>query len=208
MTVTNVDNPRSGGTYSDFAVSTSADAVAVDAPAYQIGFSSNPGVRVAVSPVSQGSLATYTISNLVAGAAIVPGATMTIQPSGTGTVLPDNASLYTLTDSTTTTGSGALGPLSYVPATVTSAAAVTLSVPNAINSGDQLTITIDDVTNPPLAGSYSLSIANADIAGPAPVPFTIPGAPLVGTASAGNAQATVSFSPRPPTAAAPSPPTR
>ena len=194
VTVTNVDNPRSGGTYSDFAVSTSADAVAVDAPAYQIGFSSNPGVRVAVSPVSQGSLATYTISNLVAGAAIVPGATMTIQPSGTGTVLPDNASLYTLTDSTTTTGSGALGPLSYVPATVTSAAAVTLSVPNAINSGDQLTITIDDVTNPPLAGSYSLSIANADIAGPAPVPFTIPGAPLVGTASAGNAQATVSFS--------------
>ena len=195
VTVTNVDNPRSGGTYSDFAVSTSADTVVVDAPAYQIGDSSNAGVSVAVSPVSQGSLATYTVSNLHASAAVVPGATITIQPSGTGTVLPDNASLYTLTDSTTTTGSGALGLLSYVPATVTSAGAVTLSLPNTINSGDMLTITISDVLNPPLAGSYVLSLGGtAAIAAPPVVAYTIPGAPIIGTATAGNAQATVSFS--------------
>ncbi len=195
VTVTNVDNPRSGGTYSDFAVSTSTDAVAVDALAYQIGVSSNAGVSVAVSPVTQGSLATYTVSNLHASAAILPGATITIQPSGTGTVLPDNASLYALTDPTTTTGSGALGLLSYVPATVTSAAAVTLSLPNAINSGDQLTITIDAVINPPLTGSYELVLGGtAAIAAPAVVPYSIPGAPVIGTATAGNDQATVSFS--------------
>jgi hypothetical protein len=199
VTVTgiNVNNPTMAGTYSDFAVSTSVDTVAVDAPAYQISASSNVGVSVAVSPTSPGSLATYTISGMHASAAIVSGATITIQPSGTGTVLPDSASDYTLTDSTTTTGSGGLGLVSYAPATVTppAAAAVTLSLPNAINIGDQLTITIDAVINPPLAGSsYSLSVANADIAGPAVVPFTIPGVPIIGTATAGHTQATVSFS--------------
>ena len=199
VTVTgiNVNNPTMAGTYSDFAVSTSVDTVAVDAPAYQISASSNVGVSVAGSPTSPGSLATYTISGMHASAAIVSGATITIQPSGTGTVLPDSASDYTLTDSTTTTGSGGLGLVSYAPATVTppAAAAVTLSLPNAINIGDQLTITIDAVINPPLAGSsYSLSVANADIAGPAVVPFTIPGVPIIGTATAGHTQATVSFS--------------
>ncbi len=44
---------------------------------------------------------------------------------------------------------------------------VTLVVPNAINENDMLTITIDDVINPPLSGSYSLAIDNPDLAGPA-----------------------------------------
>ena len=168
VTIINVGNPTTVGTYSDFAVSTSTDTVAVDAPAYQIGVSSNVGVSVAVSPVTPGSLATYTISNLHASAATASSATITILPSGLGTVLPDNAGDYTLTDSTTTTGSGGLGGLVYNAATTTAPASVSLTVPNAINSGDQLTITIDDVLNPPLAGSYDLVLGGtAAIAGPA-----------------------------------------
>ncbi len=167
VTVINVNNPTTVGTYSDFAVSTSKDTVAVDAPAYQIGVSSNVGVSVAVSPVTQGSLATYTISGMHASAAIGSGAAITLQPSGVGTVLPDNAGDYTLTDSTTTTGSGGLALLSYTAATPTAAALVTLTVPNAILSGDMLTITVDGVINPPLAGSYSIAIGNTNVAGPA-----------------------------------------
>jgi hypothetical protein len=167
VTIINVNNPTTVGTYSDFSVSTSKDTVGVSAPAYQIGVSSNVGVSVAVSPVTQGSLATYTISGMHASAAIGSGATITLQPSGLGTVLPDNAGDYTLTDSTTTTGSGGLGLLSYLAATATASALVTLTVPNAINSGDMLTITVDGVINPPLAGSYSLAIGNSNVAGPA-----------------------------------------
>ncbi|MGA3218306.1 MAG: hypothetical protein ABSE77_04370, partial [Acidimicrobiales bacterium] len=167
VTVINVGNPTTVGTYSDFAVSTSTDTVAVDAPAYQIGVSSSVGVSVAVSPVTQGSLATYTISGMHASAAIQSGAAITLAPSGTGTVLPDNANDYTLTDSTTTTGSGGLGNLVYTPATTTAAASVSVTVPNAIVSGDMLTITINGVINPPLAGSYSIVIGNANVAGPA-----------------------------------------
>ena len=129
VTIINVGNPTTVGTYSDFAVSTSTDTVAVDAPAYQIGVSSNQGVSVAVSPVTQGSLATYTISNLHASAAIASSATITILPSGLGTVLPDNASDYTLTDSTTTSGSGGLGGLIYTAATTTAPASVTSRCP-------------------------------------------------------------------------------
>ncbi len=119
--------------------------------------------------MTQGSLATYTISGMHASAAIQSGATITLAPSGTGTVLPDNAADYTLTDSTTTTGSGGLGLLSYTPATVAppAAASVTVTVPNAINSGDMLTITINGVINPPLAGSYTIVIGNGNVAGPA-----------------------------------------
>ena len=180
VTIINVGNPTTVGTYSDFAVSTSTDTVAVDAPAYQIGVSSNQGVSVAVSPVTQGSLATYTISNLHASAAIASSATITILPSGLGTVLPDNASDYTLTDSTTTSGSGGLGGLIYTAATTTAPASVSLTVPNAINSGDQLTITIDDVLNPPLAGSYDLVLGGtAAISGPA---VTAPVFPQANTA--------------------------
>ena len=93
-------------------------------------------------------------------------------------MLPDNAGDYTLTDSTTTTGSGGLGRLSYAdyhPDTPASS----LTVPNAINSGDMLTITVDGVINPPLAGSYTLSSRNTDIAGPA---VTAPVFPQANTA--------------------------
>ena len=164
VTVINVANPTTVGTYSDFAVSTSSDSVAVDAPAYQIGVSSNVGVSVAVSPTSPGSLATYTISGMHASSAVQAGAAITITAPA-GTVLPDNAADYTLTDSTTTTGSGGL---SLPVGGYLSDTSVELTVPNAINSGDQLTITIDGVINPPLAGSaYFLTLTNVDISGPA-----------------------------------------
>jgi len=163
VTVTNVTNPSTVATYSDFAVSTSVDSEAVDAPAYQIGVSSSVGASVAVSPTTPGALATYTISGFHASGALSGGNDITISVlNDHGTVLPDSSADYALTDSTTTTGSGGLNLLLY-----NSDDSVTLVVPNAINENDMLTITIDDVINPPLSGSYSLDIANPDLAGPA-----------------------------------------
>ena len=109
VTVTNVTNPSTVATYSDFAVSTSVDSEAVDAPAYQIGVSSSVGVTVAVSPTTPGALATYTISGHPC-----QWRYQRRQPDNDlgepdhGTVLPDSSADYALTDSTTTTGSGGL----------------------------------------------------------------------------------------------------
>ena len=166
VTVTNVGNPSTVATYSDFAVSDEIDTVSVNAPAYQIGVSSSVGVTVAVSPTTPGALATYTVSGAHASAAIIGGSEITLSvvtpTPPTGTVLPDSGADYTLTDSTTTTGSGGLTLVTY-----NSHDSVTLAVPNAINSGDMLTFTIDDVINPPLAGNYAMGIINGNIAGPA-----------------------------------------
>ena len=114
VTVTNVTNPSTVATYSDFAVSTSVDSEAVDAPAYQIGVSSSVGVTVAVSPTTPGALATYTISGLHASGGLSGGNQITISVNQTnGTVLPDSSADYALTDSTTTTGSGGLDLYTY-----------------------------------------------------------------------------------------------
>ena len=78
VTVTNVTNPSTVGTYSDFAVSTSVDSEAIDAPAYQIGVSSSVGVTVAVSPTTPGALATYTISGSMPVALFSGGNQITI----------------------------------------------------------------------------------------------------------------------------------
>jgi hypothetical protein len=82
-------------------------------------------------------------------------------------VFPNNRDLYTLEDSTSLSGGG----------TVTAALvgggsnAVTLVVPNDINDGDRVSLTVQDVFNPGTPGNYTLSISGSLTSLPGPPQF-------------------------------------
>jgi hypothetical protein len=150
VTIAGVTNPAAG-TYTNFAVSTSTDAVAADAPSYTITAAGTAGVNVVVNPATVGSLATYTITGLFAASAITGGLTASAitLTAPAGTVFPSAASAFVITDSTTPSGSGtvsrvvaggALNTVTFIPA-------------NSIVSGDVLTITVMTVINPSSASS-------------------------------------------------------
>jgi hypothetical protein len=113
-----------------------------------------------VTPNTTGALATYTISNFKATSSLA-GGTDTLEvstyqpPSGAacptcaGLVFPNNAADYTISDSTTPSGSGTVGTIVSGGGTNN----VTLKVPNNINSGDVLTLTITNVINPSSAST-------------------------------------------------------
>ena len=173
VTLENVTNPPSAGSISDFSVSTSADPVPTNAAPYSIGSISSGGVTVSVSPSAIGAVATYSISGLVASAAM-PGGSATIGiDAPTGTVFPANAVFYSVADSTTSSGS----------ATVTSISGggtndVTITVPSSINAGDNLSLTVEDVVNPSLASSaYTITLVG-NVTGPAAT--TLPAFPGAG----------------------------
>ncbi len=149
---------------SDFSVSTSSDTVATTAAAYTIGANGSAGVVVTPNPSTVGSLATYTISGLKASAAMTGGSSTLNLVGPTGTVFPASAASYSITDSTTSSGSGT------VTAGVSGGGTsnVTITVPNTINSGDSLTLTILTVINPSVASSaYSIAL-HGNVGGPAP----------------------------------------
>jgi hypothetical protein len=159
VTVAGVTNPGAG-TYTDFTVSTSVDTVPVSAPSYTISASGTAGVTVVPNPNTVGSLATYTITGLFASSAITGGTTgspanyITLTAPA-GTVFPNSAGSYVITDSTTASGSGTVGTIIWnSPGT-----SVTIVPPNSITSGDALTITIADVINPSTSSSaYTITI--------------------------------------------------
>jgi hypothetical protein len=166
--VANVTNPPSPGIIGDFTVATAGDPVAVNAPPYTIGANASPGVLVTVSPSTVGAVGSYTISNVHASAALT-GGTGTIElEAPAGTVFPDGPGYYQITDSTTSSGSG----------TVTAALVfsgsnnVTFVVPNTINSGDVLTLNVQDVINPSTASSTDSITLHGNVTGPAPVAVT------------------------------------
>ena len=167
LTLVNVTNPAAQ-TISDFNVSTTSDNVVATAAAYTIGANGSPGVVVTPNPNSAGSIATYTIANARASAAMTGGSS-TIQFQGpAGTVFPNSPGDYSVTDSTTPSGTG----------TVTAALVgggtnnVTFTVPNSINANDALTFTVLGVINPSLASStYQINLVGS-VTGPTPVaPF-------------------------------------
>jgi|GEM_PF-961079 predicted RNA-binding protein with TRAM domain len=154
VTIVNVTNPGAG-TYSDFSISTSGNPVSANVPAYTIGASGVAAPTVTVNPNSTGSVATYTISGLYANAALTGGSTANeiALTAPAGTVFPNVSSDYMLTDSTTSSGSGTFTLAFYA------GNYVILVPPNNINSGDALTITIEDVINPSTASSdYNITL--------------------------------------------------
>jgi hypothetical protein len=171
ITLVGVTNPATA-TVSDFDVSTSADTVPLAAAAYTIGTSVSTGVTVTASPNTTGSLATYTISNLKATAAVT-GPFSVILTGPAGTVFPDTDTYYTLTDSTTSTGTSTATAAVYGVTTNI----VTVTFPSSLVSGDTLSLTVQDAINPPTAsGTDTITVANASIAAPAAVAPTFPDA--------------------------------
>jgi hypothetical protein len=142
--IVGVTNPASAGTIADFTVATSGDPVQANAPAYLIGASTSPGPTVTVNPNTAGSLATYTIANITASATLTAGVGTIKLVAPSGTDFPNNPAYFSITDSTSSSGSGTASAALTGGGTST----VTFTVPNTVNSGDVLTITVADVVNP------------------------------------------------------------
>ena len=162
----NVTNP-SAGSINDFAVSTTTDNLAAVAVPYSIVASGVAGVGVAVNPTTPAALATYTVSNLSAGAALVGGTSAITLTGPSGTVLPNNRDLYTVEDSTNLGGTGTV----TAPLVGGGSNAVTLIVPNDIGAGDRVSLTVRDVLNPSAPGNYTISITGNLTSLPGPPQF-------------------------------------
>ncbi len=187
LTIVGVTNPGPG-VYSDFDVSTTGSPVAATVPSYFVGTSSSALAQVMVNPDTVGSVATYTITGVYASTAFAGGSTtneigLSAPP---GTVFPDVGSDYTVTDATTSTGSGTFSLSSY------SGNDVVLTPPNNINFRDALTITIGDVTNPSSAGSnYNISVVGSVVG------ITPSSLPITSTSLATPSSSTTSFTTTP-----------
>jgi hypothetical protein len=169
VTVAGVTNPTAG-TYSNFTVATSVDTVPAAAPALTIGPSGAAGVIVTPNPASVGAISTYTVTNLFATAVFTAGvSTIGIVANTTTTRLPNNQADYSITDITTPSGSGTATAISGFTGN-----AITITVPNAINSGDQLVLTISGVINPGTASGTNTMTFTGNLTGPSAVaPFPL-----------------------------------
>jgi hypothetical protein len=154
-------------TITDFQVKTTGDPIYATASPYTISTNASPGVVVAVNPSTTGSLATYTISNVEATAALTGGTSTLELEAPSGTTFSNVAGYFSIVDTTNTAGSGTVTALSG-GATNT----VTLTVPHSISSGDVLTITAQDVINPSVASSTDVITIVGSVTGPGAVPTT------------------------------------
>ena len=165
LTLVNVTNPVAQ-TISDFNVSTSSDNVPTAAPAYTIGANASPGVVVTPNPNTAGAIATYTIANVKASAAMTGGSSTIGLQAPAGTVFPNSPGNYSITDSTTSSGSGTV----TLPLVGGGTNNVTFTVPNSITSGDSLTLTVLGVINPSTASStYQINVVGS-VTGPQALP--------------------------------------
>lgn len=172
--VAGVVNP-SAQTVSDFTVATAGDSVPANASPYAITVSTNTGVVVTVNPVTVATSATYTIANVIANGAIAGGSGQIALVFPTGTVPPSVASDYTITDSTTPAGSGAASSVSKTattlngstPSPVLSGDYVVITVGNSIVSSDKITITVQNVVNPPSYSNAETITVRGAVNGPA-----------------------------------------
>ncbi|HXW33044.1 MAG TPA: hypothetical protein VEJ87_00575, partial [Acidimicrobiales bacterium] len=172
LQVTGVVNPSTGGSET-LSIVTSDDTVAATSSTYSIASSigavSQPSVLLS-SSTAEASGVTYTIGFTTSGTgAIAAGGSITlVGPSGT--VWPHADSAYVLTDSTTPSGSftSASGMSFADPgldlynwADGGRGAAVTITVPNAINASDALSLAVSGVVNPGASGTDSVLVATS-----------------------------------------------
>jgi sugar lactone lactonase YvrE len=139
---------------------------------------------------------TYTATN---GTGTSPAGTVSITISApTITISPTTlaSGTYGTPYSQSLLASGGQAPYTFAttPASGSLPAGITLASSGAITG------------TPTAAGTYTFTVSGTDSSTPSPAPFTsasitltigaiLPGAPIVGTATAGNAQATVTFTP-------------
>jgi len=190
LVITGVSNPGVGS--GRLTVSTSADAVPVsmlDTITTDRSVST-PTLSVSVAAAAATD-ATYTVGFTTSATGAIPaGGTITLAASP-GTLWPThNNQAYTLTDSTTPSGSftAAQGTSYGEPGLPIfgfegySGAQVTINVPNAINAGDHLSLAITGVSNPG-AGSGRLSVSTSSDPTPASTTDAIASAGSVSTPS-------------------------
>lgn len=139
----------------------------------------SPSVRLSSSAAGASNV-TYTVGlTTSSGGAIQAGGTITLY-AAPGTLWPSGTGSYVLTDSTTSGGSFtnaqavkfAEPGLPVFNFLNPSGSVVTITVPNAINSGDVLALTVAGVKNPG-AGADALGIATSGNQDPASVPYAI-----------------------------------
>jgi hypothetical protein len=164
LLIVGVTNPTSPGTIGDFSAATSGEPVPIDAPAYAIVANASSGVVVTVNPITTASVATYTIANVRASATLTGGTSTIKLEAPSGTVFPNNSAFYSITDSTSSSGSGT------VSAAVSGGGTnnVTFTVPNTINSGDVITLTVADVVNPSTASASDAITIIGSVTAPPP----------------------------------------
>jgi len=164
LLIVGVTNPALPGTIGDFSAATSGDPVATNAPAYAIVTNASSGVLVTVNPTTTAAVATYTIANVRASGTLTGGSATIKLEAPSGTVFPNNSAFYSITDSTSSGGSGT------VTAAITGGGTnnVTFTVPNTINSGDELTLTVADVVNPSTASASDSITLVGSVTAPLP----------------------------------------
>jgi hypothetical protein len=164
LLILGVTNPSSPGTIGDFSAATTGDPVSVDAPAYTIAVNASPGVVVTVNPITTSVIATYTIASIRASGTLSGGSGTIQLAAPAGTIFPNNPAFYSITDSTNSGGSGT------VSAAVSGGGTnvVTFTVPNTVNSGDAITLTVADVVNPSTASASDSITIHGAVTGPPP----------------------------------------
>jgi hypothetical protein len=168
LLIVGVTNPTSPGTIGDFAATTSGDPVTANAPAYTIATNASAGVLVTVNPTTTAAVATYTIANVRASATLIAGASTIKLEAPSGTVFPNNSGFYSITDSSASSGSGTVSAAVIGGGTNN----VTFTVPNTINSGDVITLTVADVVNPSTASASDSITVIGSVTSPPPAAAT------------------------------------
>ena len=178
LAITGVVNPDVGS--HTLSVSSSVDASWVTSSSYAItdeGSVSTPTVQLS-STVAGASGVTYTVGFTTSATGAIPAGGSITLVAPTGTIWPDGNSDYALTDSTTSSGSftSASGE-----STFEDGALVVVTVPNAVDAGDALSLAVSDVTSAG-AGSESLSVSTStDLAPTASDSYVLTGSPGIQT---------------------------
>jgi len=194
LTVAGAQNPAAG-TWT-VAVSTSGDpAPSVSAPYTIVAPTAvtQPSVQVS-SPAAGAAGVNYTIGFAASATGGIPAGGSITLVAPNGTVWPSGAGAYQLTDATTPSGS-ATG-MSAV-AVGANGAAVTLTLPNAVNAGDGLALSATGVTNPG-SGAQHLSVSTSgdpqpatsatyNVTGGTPAPTAVTSAQFSSTTTAESA---------------------
>ncbi len=149
VTLGDVSNPVRQSTTYQLSLSTSSDMTPVASPDYTIGAETSvtTPTAVTVSPSTEAASATYTFGMTVSSALVPGGSTITVTAPA-GTVWPSGAS-FSITDNTNNSGTGG----TYEDETTSNGAAATFSPGEPIQAGDQITISISGVTNPPTSNT-------------------------------------------------------
>ncbi len=169
LAISGVVNPDSGTKTLSLATSADADAT-TSAPYVIIPAATVTSPSVSLTSNTAGvSGVTYTVGFSTSSTGAIPAGGSITLVAPAGTVWPHSDSAYALTDSTTSSGSFTSttgmnfadpGLNLYNWLDGDRGAAVTFTVPNAINAGDSLSLAISGVVNPD-SGTKTLSVATS-----------------------------------------------